>query len=56
MSIIFSTAYLPPIEYLLLFSQTDDVFVEVKENFIKQTYRNRCIIPTANGVLNGIAK
>jgi hypothetical protein len=26
--------------------------VEAKENFIKQTYRNRCLIPTANGILN----
>ena len=52
MNTIFSTAYLPPIEYLLIFSQTENPQVEVKENFTKQTYRNRCLIPTANGVLS----
>jgi hypothetical protein len=52
MNAIFSTAYLPPIEYLLFFSQTEYPCMEAKENFIKQTYRNRCIIPTANGILN----
>jgi len=48
---IFSTAYLPPIAYLLAFLRADNVYVEYHENFIKQTYRNRCVIPTANGLL-----
>ena len=52
MNVIFSTAYLPPIEYLLIFSQAENPQVEKKENFIKQTYRNRCLIPTANGILS----
>jgi hypothetical protein len=49
---IFSTAYLPPIEYLLSFLRADNVFIEYQENYIKQTYRNRCVIPTANGLLS----
>ena len=48
---IFSTAYLPPIEYLSAFVQADKVLIEYQESFIKQTYRNRCVIPTANGLL-----
>ena len=51
-STVFSTAYLPPIEYLLVFLQSDNPYIEANEHFIKQSYRNRCLIPTANGVLN----
>ena len=50
--ILLSTAYLPPIEYLSFFMQTDNIQIEQHENFIKQTYRNRCLIPTANGILS----
>jgi len=50
-SAIFSTAYLPPLEYLSAFLRTDKVYIEQHENYIKQTFRNRCVIPTANGQL-----
>ena len=50
--IILSTSYLPPVEYLSAFMQDDDILIERHENFIKQTYRNRCHIPTANGILS----
>jgi len=49
--LILSTAYFPPIEYLSTFLQADNVYIESHENYIKQTYRNRCVIPTANGIL-----
>jgi hypothetical protein len=50
--VILSIAYLPSVEYLLAFLKANDVCIERHENFIKQTYRNRCVIPTANGLLN----
>ena len=50
MSILLSTAYLPPVEYLSLLLK-EDVEIEKCENFVKQTYRNRALIPTANGIL-----
>jgi len=50
-NLILSTAYFPPIEYLSAFLQADNVYIESHENYIKQTYRNRCVIPTANGIL-----
>ena len=50
-NLILSTAYLPPVEYLLAFLHADNVYIEYHENYIKQTYRNRCVIPTANGAL-----
>lgn len=50
MSIYLSTAYLAPIEYYSKLL-TGDVFVEQHENYIKQTYRNRCTILSANGAM-----
>lgn len=48
MSIYLSTAYLAPIEYYSKLL-SGDVFIEQHENYIKQTYRNRCTILSANG-------
>jgi hypothetical protein len=42
--ILFSTAYLPPVEYFSLISHTDEIYIEREENYIKQSYRNRCYI------------
>jgi hypothetical protein len=47
--ILISTAYLPPVGYFSLFSDADEVFVEKEENYLKQTYRNRCNILSAHG-------
>ncbi len=47
--ILVSTAYLPPVEYFSLISQADEILIEREENYIKQTYRNRCYILSANG-------
>ncbi len=46
-----STAYLAPVQYYCKLLQYDTVFLEMRENFQKQTYRNRCIIASANGAL-----
>lgn len=48
--ILFSTAYLGPIEYYRNIISADEVVLEQQEHYIKQTYRNRCIIATANEV------
>jgi hypothetical protein len=47
--ILVSTAYLPPLEYISLISQADEVLVELEENYLKQSYRNRCYILSAHG-------
>jgi len=47
--ILVSTAYLPPIEYFAKVSQADEIQIEAEENFLKQTYRNRCYILSAHG-------
>lgn len=49
---LFSTAYLPSIQYIALCCKTTDVSIEAHEHFIKQTYRNRTCIASANGILD----
>lgn len=48
--IILSTAYLPNIQYFTKLLN-GKIILEQHENYIKQTYRNRCEILTANGVM-----
>lgn len=48
---LFSTAYFPPISYVAAMLDKPVVVVEQYETFPKQTYRNRAVIATANGVL-----
>ena len=50
MNILLSTAYLPPIDYIK-YCVCENVFIEYAENFTKRSYRNRCLILTANGTL-----
>jgi len=46
---LYSTAYLPPVSYLLSFVQSNPL-IEKQEHFVKQTYRNRCYICGPNGL------
>src|SRR5665647_2083301 len=50
--ILLSTAYFPTAEYFSLIKNADTVYIEREENYIKQTYRNRCKILSSNGILN----
>lgn len=50
--VLLTTAYLPPIQYFAWFVKDIPVFIEQHENYVKQTYRNRCTILSANGPLN----
>lgn len=49
MNFLLSTAYFPPIEYFIYLLKTDEIIIEKYENYIKQTYRNRCNIYGPNG-------
>ena len=49
--ILLSTTYLPSVFYLKQILQHDTIIIEKNENFIKQTYRNRCDIVSANGLI-----
>lgn len=52
MKVIFSTAYLGPIEYYIEYIKCDNPILETNENYQKQSYRNRCSIMSANNILN----
>lgn len=45
-----STAYLPPISYFSIIASHGNVTIENCENYIKQTYRNRCNILSSHGI------
>ncbi len=47
--ILLSTAYLPPIEYFSQIIKSKEVFIEKEENYIKQSYRNRCYFLSSDG-------
>ncbi|MDR2805399.1 MAG: WbqC family protein, partial [Dysgonamonadaceae bacterium] len=50
MTVLLSTAYLAPVEYYRLLSHAGQPIIETADNYVKQTYRNRCIIASANGL------
>lgn len=50
MDIYLSSAYLAPVQYYTKFLD-NHVFIEQNDNYIKQSYRNRCLIVSANGTM-----
>ena len=49
---VVSLLYLAPVEYYALLAQGKPVGLEQHERFVKQSYRNRCRILTANGPMD----
>jgi uncharacterized protein YraI len=49
-TVLLSTAYLAPVEYYMQLNIAEQVIIEKMDNYVKQTYRNRCVIATANGM------
>ncbi len=47
-----SVAYLAPVAYYAVLANADHVLLEQHEHFVKQSYRNRCVIATANGLMD----
>jgi hypothetical protein len=45
-----STAYLAPVEYYRYLVNAPQVVIESHEHYVKQSYRNRCVIASANGL------
>ena len=50
--ILVSITYFGPIQYYAKWVSDHPVCLEAHENYLKQTFRNRCIIASANGRLN----
>lgn len=51
-SVLLSSTYLGPVQFFTKFLLYDQVMIEAHENYQKQSYRNRCIILSANGKLS----
>ncbi len=49
---ILSIAYLPPVAWFQKIKQADSIYLEKCEHYVKQSYRNRCNVFGANGVLS----
>ena len=49
--VVLSAAYLPPLQYFTKLLMYDEVIIDAMENYQKQSYRNRCNIYGANGLL-----
>jgi hypothetical protein len=49
--VLLTTAYFPPAEYFSLIACSRNTKIEKNENYIKQTFRNRCMILGSNGPL-----
>ena len=49
--ILLSSAYLGPVQYFTKIIGYPSVFIEYWESYLKQSYRNRTVILTANGAL-----
>ncbi|MCD6178831.1 MAG: WbqC family protein, partial [Bacteroidales bacterium] len=47
---LLSTAYFPPILHYAWLLKNQEISVEQFETFPKQTFRNRCVILSANGL------
>ncbi len=49
---VYPIAYFPSIRYFESIAKESHVMLEMKEHFPKQTYRNRCDVLGANGILS----
>lgn len=50
--LLLPTSYFPNLYYISLLKQTHELFIETQEHFVKQSYRTRCSIYSANGILD----
>lgn len=50
MNVLLSTTYFGPVQWYQKLYRSDEVQIERYESFLKQTYRNRCLIATTHGV------
>lgn len=46
---LLATAYLPPVQWFAHFAAEPRVLIEQHEHYLKQTYRNRCVIAGPDG-------
>ena len=50
MKAILSTTYFGPVQWYQKLNRYEEVHIEHNDSYQKQTFRNRCLIATTNGV------
>lgn len=50
-TVLLSTAYLAPVQYYTKLYAYPEVMIEQMDHYVKQTYRNRCVIAAPDGPL-----
>ena len=50
-SVLLSSFYLSPIQYYSKLFRSERAYIEIHDTYQKQSYRNRCLIAGANGIL-----
>lgn len=50
MNVLLSTTYFGPVQWFQKLNRAGEAWIERQETFQKQTYRNRCLIATTQGV------
>ena len=50
MKALLSTTYFGPVQWYQKLYRHDEVQIEQRESFLKQTYRNRCLVATTQGI------
>lgn len=50
MTALLSMTYFGPVQWYQKLHRHQTVFIEQHDSYVKQTYRNRCVIATANGL------
>jgi hypothetical protein len=50
--LLLSSSYFPPLEYFVNLLRYEKVFIDIHETYPKQTWRNRCRILSANGLMD----
>jgi hypothetical protein len=50
-SVLLSSFYLAPVQYYSKLFRAERVYIEMHDTYQKQSYRNRCLIAGANGIL-----
>jgi hypothetical protein len=50
--VLLSAAYAPPLSWVMAAIKAPKIYIEAFETYPRQTYRNRCRIITANGILS----
>ena len=52
-TIYLTSAYLAPVEYYAKLFAADKAYIERYDNYVKQTYRNRCVMKRARPEADG---